>query len=249
MKTTKAFSLVEALIATVIGAISILAITYSYIFFNNTYQKITDKAKMSASGRTSLQMVAKDLRNAGYKNMNYEATTGQTWDRWIEKIDAHDGTEGDKLRIWYNTSVSDRLEIRYYLKKNSSGETYLVREEIQNPVRNPVKFEPKTIVSKATDFQVFYKIIAPLSRPIIVVLFVITFIGIYSDYILAAIFLKDANLYTVALGINIVFMDDFSNEWGSIAAASVIAATPIAVLFLFFQKQITGGLTAGSIKG
>ena len=36
---------------------------------------------------------------------------------------------------------------------------------------------------------------------------------------------------------------------GSIAAASVIAATPIAVLFLFFQKQITGGLTAGSIKG
>ena len=110
---------------------------------------------MSASGRSSLQMVAKDLRNAGYKNMNYEATTGQTWDRWIEKIDAHDGTKGDKLRIWYNTSASDRLEIRYYLKKDSSGETYLVREEIQNPVRNPVKFKPKTIVSKATDFQIF----------------------------------------------------------------------------------------------
>ena len=89
----------------------------------------------------------------------------------------------------------------------------------------------------------------PLARPIIVVLFVLTFIGIYSDYILAAVFLKDTNLYTVALGINVVFTDDFSNEWGSIAAASVIAATPIAVLFLFFQKQITGGLTAGSIKG
>ena len=156
MKKTKAFSLIEALVATVIGAISILAITYSYIFFNNSYQKITDKAKMSASGRSSLQMVAKDLRNAGYKNMNYEATTGQTWDRWIEKIDAHDGTKGDKLRIWYNTSASDRLEIRYYLKKDSSGETYLVREEIQNPVRNPVKFKPKTIVSKATDFQIFF---------------------------------------------------------------------------------------------
>ena len=92
MKTVKAFSLIEALVATVIGAISILAITYSYIFFNNSYKKITDKAKMSASGRSSLQMVAKDLRNAGYKNMNYEATSGQTWDRWIEKIDAFDGT-------------------------------------------------------------------------------------------------------------------------------------------------------------
>ncbi len=156
MKKTKAFSLIEALVATVIGAISILAITYSYIFFNNSYQKITDKAKMSASGRSSLQMIAKDLRNAGYKNMNYEKATGQNWDRWIEKIDAFDGNKGDKLRLWYNTSASDRLEIRYYLKKDSSGETYLVREEIQNPVRNPVKFKPKTIVSKATDFQIFF---------------------------------------------------------------------------------------------
>ena len=84
----------------------------------------------------------------------------------------------------------------------------------------------------------FLVIVAPLARPILVVLFVISFIGIYSDYILAAIFLKDTNLYTVALGINIVFMDDFSNEWGSIAAASVIAATPIAVLFIFFRNKL-----------
>ena len=139
MRKTNAFSLIEALVATVIGAISILAITYSYIFFNNTYQKITDKAKMSQAGRASLQMIAKDLRNAGYKNINYEDATGQTWDRWIEKIDAHGGTKGDKLRIWYNTSARDRLEIQYFLKTDNSGETYLVRESIENPVRNPMK--------------------------------------------------------------------------------------------------------------
>jgi ABC-type maltose transport system permease subunit len=113
----------------------------------------------------------------------------------------------------------------------------------------PTSLDEAAKVDGANDSQIFFRIVAPLARPIIVVLFVITFIGIYSDYILAAVFLKDPNLYTVALGINVVFMDDFSNEWGSIAAASVIAATPIAVLFLFFQKQITGGLTAGSIKG
>ena len=113
----------------------------------------------------------------------------------------------------------------------------------------PMSLDEAAKVDGATDSQIFFRIVAPLARPILVVLFVISFIGIYSDYILAAIFLKDTNLYTVALGINIVFMDDFSNEWGSIAAASVIAATPIAVLFIFFQKQITGGLTAGSIKG
>ena len=104
-------------------------------------------------------------------------------------------------------------------------------------------------VDGATDFQIFRRIIAPLSRPILVVIFVIPFIGIYSDFILAAIFLKDKNLWTVAVGINTVFIDDFNADWGVIAASSVIAATPIAVLFIFFQKQITGGLTAGSVKG
>ena len=104
-------------------------------------------------------------------------------------------------------------------------------------------------VDGATEYQIFSKIIAPLSRPILVVIFVITFIGIYSDFILAAIFLKDKNLWTVAVGINTVFVDDFNADWGVIAASSVIAATPIAVLCIFFQKQITGGLTAGSVKG
>ena len=104
-------------------------------------------------------------------------------------------------------------------------------------------------VDGASEFQIFSKIIAPLTRPILIVIFVITFIGIYSDYILAAIFLKDKNLWTVAVGINTVFVDDFNADWGVIAASSVIAATPIAMLFIFFQKQITGGLTAGSVIG
>ena len=104
-------------------------------------------------------------------------------------------------------------------------------------------------VDGASEFQIFSIIIAPLTRPILIVIFVITFIGIYSDYILAAIFLKDKNLWTVAVGINTVFVDDFNADWGVIAASSVIAATPIAMLFIFFQKQITGGLTAGSVKG
>ena len=163
MKKIKAFSLIETLVAMVIGAISIAAISYSYIFFNNSYQKIADKAQMSNAGRYSLQVISRDLRNAGYKNMNYD----KTWDRWIEKTDSYDGTKGDRLRIWYNTSATDRLEIRYYLKKDNSGETYLVREMIENPVTNPKKMNcervrtqqncvPVTIVENATDFQVFF---------------------------------------------------------------------------------------------
>ena len=164
MSRVKAFSLLETMVAMVVGAISIAAISYSYIYFSNSYQKISDKAKMSKAGRSSLQIIARDLRNAGYKNLNY---TRSTWDRWIEKKDTFNGTRGDKLRIWYNTSSQDRVEINYYLEKNNAGETYLVREVIENPVVNPMKMNcerydtqqncaPITIIENATDFQVFF---------------------------------------------------------------------------------------------
>ena len=77
MKNNKAFTLIETLIAMVIGVISVAAISYSYIYFNSTYQNIIDKANMSQSGRSSLRLISKDLRNAGYKNINY---TRSTWD-------------------------------------------------------------------------------------------------------------------------------------------------------------------------
>ena len=163
MKNNKAFTLIETLIAMVIGVISIAAISYSYIYFNNTYQNIIDKANMSQSGRSSLRLISKDLRNAGYKNINY---TRSTWDRWIEKKENYNNTGGDYLRVWFNTSSQDRLEVRYYLKKDStSQETYLVREMVENPVVRPMfmnceRFDtqkncnPVTIVAKASDFQV-----------------------------------------------------------------------------------------------
>ncbi len=163
MKKNKAFTLIETLIAMVIGVISVAAISYSYIYFNSTYQNIIDKANMSQSGRSSLRLISKDLRNAGYKNINY---TRSTWDRWIEKKENYNNTGGDYLRVWFNTSSQDRLEVRYYLKKDStSQETYLVREMVENPVVRPMfmnceRFDtqkncnPVTIVAKASDFQV-----------------------------------------------------------------------------------------------
>ena len=55
MKNNKAYTLIETLIAMVIGVISVAAISYSYIYFNSTYQNIIDKANMSQSGRSSLR--------------------------------------------------------------------------------------------------------------------------------------------------------------------------------------------------
>lgn len=105
-------------------------------------------------------------------------------------------------------------------------------------------------IDGATEFQTFYKIIAPLARPSIVVIFIITFIGFYAEFILASLFLKDPEMWTVAVGVNTLFIQtNYDANWGAIASSSVIAAAPIAITFLIFQDKITGGLITGSVKG
>ena len=71
----KAFTLIETMVALVIGMIAISAMYFSYQYFNNAHQSITDRAKISELGRNSLSMIAKDLKNAGYKNINYSSIT------------------------------------------------------------------------------------------------------------------------------------------------------------------------------
>ena len=153
-------TLVEVLVAIVIGVISVAAVFYSYNIFNKSYQSVADKAKMSSSSRNALSMILKDLRNAGYCDINYNSSC----DRLIEKKDNHyaevknykvnfyqyyqiGGT--DYLSIEYNSSPQMRKEIRYYLAaydrnslKEANGRSifYLAREVIEKQIgKNPKK--------------------------------------------------------------------------------------------------------------
>ena len=165
IKKNSAFTLIETMIALVISVISVAAIYNAYLFFNNSYQGLLDKASISNAGRTSLSVVAKDLRNAGYKDINF----GRAFDRWIEQTDNYNNTGADSLVIWYNTSPTERLRIRYFLKKYSTGsDMFLAREVVENPTNSPKlryceryssqkNCEPQSIVPFVTDFQVVFK--------------------------------------------------------------------------------------------
>ena len=135
VKKNSAFTLIETMIALVISVIAVGAIYSSYTFFNKSYQTLLDKASLSKSGRTSLSIITKDLRNAGYKNKHY---TRSVFDRSIEQVDNYNGTGADSLVLWYNTSANERLRIRYYLKKYPTGkEMFLAREVVENPTNSP----------------------------------------------------------------------------------------------------------------
>ena len=165
IKKNSAFTLIETMIALVISVIAMGAIYYSYLFFKSSYQTILDKAAMSDSGRVSLSVISKDLRNAGYKDINFS----RAFDRKIEQTDNYNNTKADSLVIWYNTSPNERLRIRYFLKKYPTGsDMFLAREVVENPTNGPKlryceryssqrNCEPQNIVPFVTDFQIVLK--------------------------------------------------------------------------------------------
>ena len=112
----------------------------------------------------------------------------------------------------------------------------------------PRAIDESGMVDGATHFQIFWNLLLPLLRPILVVIGIISFIGTYGDFILARILLTDVNKYTLMVGLQIFTAGQFDQKWGVFAAGALIGALPIMIVYLFLQDQIAGGLTAGAVK-
>jgi ABC-type maltose transport system permease subunit len=113
----------------------------------------------------------------------------------------------------------------------------------------PRDIDESGMVDGASHFQIFYNLILPLLRPILVVIGILSFIGTYGDFILARILLNDVNQYTLMVGLQIFTAGQFDQKWGVFAAGALIGALPIMVIYLVLQDQIVGGLTQGAVKG
>jgi arabinogalactan oligomer/maltooligosaccharide transport system permease protein len=112
----------------------------------------------------------------------------------------------------------------------------------------PRSLEESALVDGATPFQAFWRIILPVARPILAVVFVIQFISVYSEYLLASLILKGTDKYTLAVGLQLFIGEAYNRRWGSFAAAAVIGAALILLIFYALQSQIISGLTGGAVK-
>lgn len=113
----------------------------------------------------------------------------------------------------------------------------------------PRDIDESGMVDGASHFQIFWHLILPLLRPILIVVGILSFIGIYGDFILARILLNDVEKYTIMVGLQIFTSGQFDQKWGVFAAGALIGALPIMVIYLSLQDYIAGGLTQGSVKG
>jgi maltose/maltodextrin transport system permease protein len=112
----------------------------------------------------------------------------------------------------------------------------------------PFEIEENAKVDGATPWQTFYRVLLPMAVPILMVVFVLAFIGTIIEYPVASILLREEPNLTLAVGTK-YFLQDQKFLWGDFAAAAVLSGLPITLVFLFAQRWIVSGLTSGGVKG
>ena len=115
----------------------------------------------------------------------------------------------------------------------------------------PRALDEAATIDGATKNQIFWRIILPMSKPIVVYTVLTSFIGPWTDFILAKIIMGDnRDNYTVAIGLQLMISIDFKTQYyKQFLAGSVVVAVPITLLFLKMQKYYVEGVTAGGVKG
>ncbi|AEG34062.1 ABC-type transporter, integral membrane subunit [Thermus thermophilus SG0.5JP17-16] len=108
--------------------------------------------------------------------------------------------------------------------------------------------EEAAMVDGATRWQVFTKILLPLSAPMFVFIFLLQFVGTYSEFVLANLVLTGVESWNVGVGLRSFTTGQFQTKWGVFAAASVLGSLPILFLFYGFQQYFVSGYTAGAVK-
>ncbi|MDM8084157.1 sugar ABC transporter permease [Cellulomonas cellasea] len=113
----------------------------------------------------------------------------------------------------------------------------------------PRELDEAAKIDGATHAQIYWTIILRLVAPILAVVGLLSFISTFGEFIIARTVLQSEGNWTLAVGLYNWVSDLVEANWGLFAAGAVISAIPVLALFLFLQKYIVGGLTAGSVKG
>ena len=112
----------------------------------------------------------------------------------------------------------------------------------------PKELEESALIDGASQATIFFRIVLPLAKPAVAVTALFSFMTGWNEFIQAATFMNREDMYTVPVGLRF-FVGGFSQQWGYFAAGSIVAAIPVMVLFMFLQKYLVSGLTAGAVKG
>jgi raffinose/stachyose/melibiose transport system permease protein len=112
----------------------------------------------------------------------------------------------------------------------------------------PKEIEESAVVDGCNPYGVFWRIVFPLLKPMTVTVVLLNSLWIWNDFLLPLLFLYDPELRTIPLA-TYSFFGQYTKQWDLALAGLVMGVTPIIIFFLFMQRHIIAGITAGSVKG
>lgn len=112
----------------------------------------------------------------------------------------------------------------------------------------PREIDEAAVVDGYSGYRLFFTIIFPLLQPVTATIIVTTSVSIFNDFTHPLYFLPGAKNVTVQLTLY-NFMSQYVSQWNLLFANILLITIPPLVLFLFFNKKIVAGMTAGSVKG
>lgn len=133
-----------------------------------------------------------------------------------------------------------------YVSGSIPFNVWLIKGYLQNV---PKELDESAKIDGANKLQIFFKIILPLSVPIISFVAVTSFMSPWMDYILPSFLIIDSEKWTLAVGIFDFINDPSDTNYPAFAAAALIVAIPITTLYVVFQRYLIEGITAGANKG
>ena len=112
----------------------------------------------------------------------------------------------------------------------------------------PREIEEAALIDGGSLFQVYRCIILPLLKPICVTVAVLDVLWIYNDFLLPFVLISDNELRTLPL-VMYTFFTAYERPWDLAMASLTMVLTPVIIMFVILQKQITGGIVSGAVKG
>jgi raffinose/stachyose/melibiose transport system permease protein len=112
----------------------------------------------------------------------------------------------------------------------------------------PKDLEDAARIDGASHFQIFWRIMLPLTRPALAAVVILNGVWMWNDFFLGFILITQQDAMTLPVGI-MAFRGTYSTEWGLIFASVTISVVPVVAAYLLLSRQFIAGLTAGSVKG
>lgn len=112
----------------------------------------------------------------------------------------------------------------------------------------PIELEESAYLEGCNVFQIFFRIVVPLTKPSFATVAIFSFLWSYNDLFNQMFFLRNQKQYAVTMLLNQISSNEGTN-YGLMAAAVSIVVIPVIIVYIFLQKYIIRGLTAGAVKG